>query len=137
MCSNMLYTNNMKHDTFLTLFRQQTEPALMISDTITAQDIDASTPLQGDFISLFSALQKGGRYALPLTADMSREIYDTVKQYTDRHDAVSVFSNGSWKHCDINPDTTRLLLVATTDTMQKLEYPIRHAVGMVFEDTRV
>lgn len=124
----------MIQETFLDMFEQQTEPGLMVSD---AEEVEGFTSVTEDFPSLFEAIEKGGRYVAVLSTTMEREVYDLIKQYTDRRDAVSVFSEGEWRQCTINSDT-RLLLLTTPETLQQIEqtFPIRQAVGMVFEENK-
>ena len=121
---------------FLKIFREQIEPALVISNDIRPEDIDGFTSVSPDFDTLFTSLETGGNYVISLTRDLSKESYDLIKQYTDRHDAVSIFIDGAWKQLAINTKTTQLLCIVEPDTLKDIEqeYPIRQAVGMVFEN---
>ena len=120
---------------FLTIVRKQTEPALIISNKLNQAEIKGFNPINNDFNSLFQALKEGGDLVMNLSSDLDRAIYDLIKQYTDRREAVSVFVKGDWYQCAINTNT-HLVLLVNNNTLRELEkeYPIRQIVGMVFED---
>lgn len=126
----------MNFNEFLSQIKEQTEPALVISNTLKADTIDGFSPISSDFKILFDALSRGGNFAIQLLSPLPQNIYNLIKQYTDRKDEVSVFTDGSWNKTAINTGATRLLLIVDTDTLAEIEqeYPIRQVVGMVFED---
>lgn len=128
----------MNFSEFLSHVKEQTEPALVISNNTTSSGIDGFSPISPDFKSLFDALSKGGNFVVQLSSPLPQSTYNLIKQYIDRKDEVSVFTDGSWHKTAINIQTTRLLLVVDTDTLTEIEqeYPMRQIVGMVFEDNQ-
>ena len=126
----------MNFNEFLSNFKQQAEPALVISNTSADTAVVDFVAISDNFDELFSSLQKGGYYVVTLSRNLSKETYNLIKQYTDRTDAVSICIDGVWKQLTINTNTTKLLIQVDPETLANLEqeYPIRQAVGMVFQD---
>lgn len=125
----------MTQETFITLFEQQKEPGLMVTET---KEIEGFTAVTDEHTTLLETLTQGGKYTMTLTPNIKRETYDLLKQYTDRQGAISVYAKGTWKQGTIDTNNTRLLILTTTDTLKQVEqdYPIRQAVGMVFEQNK-
>lgn len=126
----------MTHNDFLKAFQQQNEPALLVSDTVSAEDIKDFREISGDIDHLTSELKKGGNIVITIAHPLPHNLYGFIKQYTERNGDITLPFSGELQQIQIDTNNTRILLIATYNDLTDIEkeYPIREAVGMVFED---